>query len=86
MGSLPRLDDLAVFHHLLPSFHRTVECGFRYVVVLGYDIGDRWWDLGGDAHRQVIRWSLFDFEAVRTESSDRENIKSKLKAAKKRAG
>lgn len=46
-----RLDDLAVFHHLLPSFHRTVECGFRYVVVLGYDVGDQWWDLGGGAAR-----------------------------------
>ena len=59
-----RLDDLAVFHHLLPSFHRTVECGFRYVVVLGYDIGDRWWDLGGGAE-QGRRW--FD-----------ENVKSVL--------
>jgi hypothetical protein len=61
-----RLDDLAVFHHLLPSFHRTVECGFRYVVVLGYDIGDRWWDLGGGAE-EGRRWF-------------QENIKSKLAA------
>ena len=55
-----------MFHHLLPSFHRTVECGFRYVVVLGYDIGDRWWDLGGGAE-QGRRWF-------------QENIKSKLAA------
>lgn len=41
------LATLALFKHLLPSFKNTLECGFRYVVVVGYDVGDRWWDAAG---------------------------------------
>ncbi|KAH8062852.1 hypothetical protein JL720_13223 [Aureococcus anophagefferens] len=57
--------ELAVFDHLLPSFVRTVDCGFRYAVVLGYDVGDKFWDLGDGA---TLAW--FD-----------ENVKSVLAAA-----
>ncbi|KAJ1453461.1 hypothetical protein M885DRAFT_619045 [Pelagophyceae sp. CCMP2097] len=49
LGNPDDLRDLALFEHLLPSVVRTVECGFRYMVVIGYDVGDQFWDRGGDA-------------------------------------
>ena len=61
------LEELAVFDHLLPSFVRTVDCGFRYAVVLGYDVGDKFWDLGDGA---TLARAWFD-----------ENVKSVLAAA-----
>ena len=61
------LEELAVFDHLLPSFVRTVDCGFRYAVVLGYDVGDKFWDLG-DGAKLARAW--FD-----------ENVKGVLAAA-----
>jgi len=38
------LSDLALFAYLLPSFTRTAECGFRYVVSLAFDKGDPFYD------------------------------------------
>ncbi|KAH8058789.1 hypothetical protein JL720_13979 [Aureococcus anophagefferens] len=46
---------------------RTVDCGFRYAVVLGYDVGDKFWDLGDGA---TLARAWFD-----------ENVKSVLAAA-----
>ena len=46
-----QLDELALFKHLLPSFRRTVDCGFQYIVVVGYDVGDKFWDLSDGANR-----------------------------------
>ncbi|KAM3568604.1 hypothetical protein VYU27_009275 [Nannochloropsis oceanica] len=47
--------ELAPFRHLLPSIVRTVECGFRYEVILGYDSGDKFYDtpLGQEV---TFRW------------------------------
>ena len=45
------LEDLAAFQYLLPSFKRTAECGFRYLVVLAYDVGDQFWDRGDGVAR-----------------------------------
>jgi len=35
---------LSVCQRLLPSIVRTAECGFRYLIVLGYDKGDAFYD------------------------------------------
>ena len=40
----PSTENLALFTMLLPSLVRTIDCGFRYVYVLGYDIGDPFYD------------------------------------------
>ena len=40
----PHVNNLALFRILLPSVVRTVECGYRYVFFLGYDIGDQFYD------------------------------------------
>jgi hypothetical protein len=35
---------MALFIYMLPSLIRTVDCGFRYEYVLGYDKGDQFYD------------------------------------------
>ena len=40
----PSTKNLAVFSFLLPSLTRTVDCGYRYLFVLGYDKGDPYFD------------------------------------------
>ena len=40
----PSTSKLALFTYLLPSLIRTVDCGFRYEYVLGYDKGDPFYD------------------------------------------
>ncbi len=40
----PSTDNLALFTYLLPSVVRTLDCGFRYEYVLGYDKGDPFYD------------------------------------------
>ena len=34
---------------------RTMECGYKYLVVLGYDLGDRYYDTP-EAHDEVNAW------------------------------
>ena len=41
---VPSTQSLALFQWLLPSFAKSVECGFRYLFVLGYDQGDPFYD------------------------------------------
>lgn len=36
--------NLAIFNFLLPSLTKTVDCGFRYLFMLGYDEGDVFYD------------------------------------------
>ena len=36
--------NIALFVFLLPSLIRTLDCGFRYVYVMGYDVGDPFYD------------------------------------------
>ena len=53
--SNPSTAKLALFTYLLPSLIRTVDCGFRYEYVLGYDKGDPFYDSSeGMAHME--RW------------------------------
>eukprot|EP01039_Chlorochromonas_danica_P006585 gene6585-7275_t len=40
----PSISRLALFTFLLPSLMRTLDCGFRYEYVLGYDAGDAYYD------------------------------------------
>lgn len=40
----PSTKSLALFTYLLPSLIRTIDCGFRYQYVLGFDEGDPFYD------------------------------------------
>ena len=40
----PAIHKIALFTLLLPSLVRTLDCGFRYVYVMGYDVGDAYYD------------------------------------------
>ena len=40
----PSPTNMALFLYMLPSLIRTLDCGFRYEYVLGYDIGDSFYD------------------------------------------
>lgn len=40
----PSLRDLDLFTVSMPSLSSSLECGFRYSVLLGYDVGDRYFD------------------------------------------
>lgn len=42
--SAPSTSKLALFTLLLPSLMRSLDCGFRYEYVLGYDEGDPFYD------------------------------------------
>lgn len=48
----PSTKNLSLFMYLLPSLIRTLDCGFRYEYVMGYDKGDPFYDSkevsGGD--------------------------------------
>ena len=49
----PMIERLALFRLLLPSLVLTLECGFRYELVLGYDAGDAFYD--DEAGRAKVR-------------------------------
>ena len=53
----PSTDNLALFKLLLPSLMRTLDCGFRYEYVLGFDQGDSFYD--SKEVRDVSNWLLF---------------------------
>ena len=38
----------SLLNKLIPSIRNTVECGFRYILLLGYDIGDKYFDNGNN--------------------------------------
>ena len=40
----PAIHKIALFTLLLPSLVRTLDCGFKYVYVMGYDISDPYYD------------------------------------------
>ncbi|CAM9579534.1 unnamed protein product, partial [Scytosiphon promiscuus] len=54
---VPFPDDqsLALFRFLLPSLARTADCGFRYVAVVGYDVGDGFFD-GAAGRAKTLSW------------------------------
>lgn len=51
----PTIGRLALFTYLLPSLMRSLDCGFRYVYVLGFDEGDEFYDTPEGA-RAVEQW------------------------------
>lgn len=40
----PAIHKIALFTLLLPSLVRTLDCGFRYVYMMGYDVSDPYYD------------------------------------------
>lgn len=40
----PSVSNIALFTILLPSLVRSLDCGFRYMYVMGYDSGDKFFD------------------------------------------
>jgi hypothetical protein len=40
----PSTKNLSLFMYLLPSLVRTLDCGYRYEYVMGYDKGDPFYD------------------------------------------
>lgn len=40
----PSIQNLSLFQLLLKSLIRSLDCGFRYLVVVGYDRGDIFYD------------------------------------------
>ena len=40
----PSPDSMALFLYMLPSLIRSVDCGYRYEYVLGFDAGDPFYD------------------------------------------
>lgn len=46
----PSLKNIALFHVMLPTLARTLDCGFRYTYFLAYDIGDAFYDTSKVCH------------------------------------
>ena len=55
--TINKLDDLALFKSLLPSYARTLDPGFEYWFYLGYDYGDPWLD--NEKNLELVR-AFFD--------------------------
>jgi len=51
----PSTSKLALFTYLLPSLTRTIDCGFTYMYVLGYDVGDPFYD-APEGISSVTKW------------------------------
>ncbi|CAM9478688.1 unnamed protein product, partial [Phaeothamnion confervicola] len=51
----PGFRSIPLFQHLLPSLLPTMDCGFEYVVVVGYDVGDPYYDKKSTL-QQVNAW------------------------------
>ena len=49
----PILEKLLIFDKLLPSLTKTLDCEFRYVFVLGFDLGDPMFD--SDMNKKIVR-------------------------------
>lgn len=57
----PSTSSLALFTLLLPSLMRTLDCGFHYEYVLGYDAGDPFYDSQAGL-TEVKRWFTSNIE------------------------
>mmetsp|Transcript_15732 Transcript_15732/g.23650 ORF Transcript_15732/g.23650 Transcript_15732/m.23650 type:complete len:493 (-) Transcript_15732:271-1749(-) len=57
------VDSLALFTLLFPSLIRSLDCGYRYVFVLGYDVGDPFYD-SSEGMSKVISWFNLNVEGV----------------------
>lgn len=47
--------NIALFHVMLPTLARTLDCGFRYTYFLAYDIGDAFYDTSKVCHGLSIQ-------------------------------
>lgn len=54
----PSTKSLALFNFLLPSLIRSVDCGYRYEYVLGYDEGDPYYDSASVSFLCMLVYSL----------------------------
>ena len=59
----PSPGQLSLFNMLLPSLMRSVECGYRYVFVLGYDAGDFYYD-SVKGMMEVNEWFIENVEKI----------------------
>ena len=57
----PTIQKIALFTLLLPSLVRTLDCGFRYVYVMGYDMGDPYYD-NKKGLGEVVSWFSREIE------------------------
>lgn len=57
----PSTSNLALFTLLLPSLMRTLDCGYRYEYVLGYDADDPFYDSQAGL-TEVKRWFMSNIE------------------------
>ena len=51
----PSINKLALFNILMPSLIRSLDCGFRYLYILGYDVGDQYFDKD-ESRQEVEDW------------------------------
>lgn len=49
-----------LFRHLLPSLKRTADCGFNYLIIVGYDEGNS--DFDTDEKRSTVSFRLQDHQ------------------------
>jgi len=59
----PSTKNLALFNFLLPSLTKSVDCGFRYMFVIGYDLGDAFYDTE-EGRKQVSDWFRIHVETL----------------------
>jgi hypothetical protein len=58
------VDSFSLFTFLLPSLLRSVDCGYRYVFVLGYDVGDPFFDSEQVCTHSLILYSLWGLDSL----------------------
>lgn len=74
---LPSTDNIALFTVLLPSLLRSLDCGFRYVYILGFDAGDSFYD-SREGMFSVEKW----FDREMTSVLKKNGIELTLKAVR----
>ena len=51
----PSTKSLSLFTTFLPSLVKTLDCGFQYVYVMGYDVGDAYYDSDAGLN-ETVKW------------------------------
>ena len=51
----PSTKSLSLFTIFLPSLVKTLDCGFQYVYVMGYDVGDAYYDSDAGLN-ETVKW------------------------------
>ena len=63
----PGTSNMALFTVLLPSLLRSLDCGYRYVYMLGYDANDAFYD-SSDGMNTVRKWFMTTISSVLKEN------------------